>query len=70
MQVSLAKANIDLIAKRRYFATWKADGTRFLLLILRFGAYLLNRSMQVRRVQVSISSPAPLHHVLPHLADP
>ena len=32
--------------------TWKADGTRYLLLLCMWGAYLVDRSFHVRRVQM------------------
>jgi mRNA-capping enzyme len=35
-----------------YRVSWKADGTRYLLLLLHGGAYLLNRAARVRRVQL------------------
>jgi mRNA-capping enzyme len=50
-QVSLSRDNLDLLDKRRYWVTWKADGTRYLLLITTMGTYLIDRSFNVRRVQ-------------------
>jgi hypothetical protein len=35
--------------------TWKADGTRYMVAIMRYGTYLVDRKFQVRRVQVSRS---------------
>jgi hypothetical protein len=32
---------------RRYFVTWKADGTRYLMLLTREGVYLIDRSGEV-----------------------
>lgn len=32
----------------RYWVTWKADGTRYMLLLLKFGAYLIDRAGEVR----------------------
>ena len=32
--------------------TWKADGTRYLLLLCMWGTYLVDRSFHVRRVQM------------------
>ena len=49
--VSLDRANLGLLRARRFWVTWKADGTRHLLLLCRWGAYLLDRSFAVRRVQ-------------------
>ena len=33
--------------------TWKADGTRYMIAIMRYGTYLVDRKFMVRRVQVS-----------------
>jgi hypothetical protein len=41
-----------LLKERYYYVTWKADGTRYMLLILREGAYLIDRNFVFRRVQV------------------
>ena len=43
----------------RYWVTWKADGTRYMLLLLRWGTYLIDRKCAVRRVQMRW--PMPLH---------
>ena len=40
-----------------YRVSWKADGTRYLLLLLHGGAYLLNRAARVRRVQLRFPGP-------------
>jgi mRNA-capping enzyme len=50
--VSLDRRNLELIQRRRYLVTWKADGTRYLLLATTWGCYLLDRAFVVRRVQV------------------
>ncbi|KAK9804496.1 hypothetical protein WJX73_010638 [Symbiochloris irregularis] len=50
--VSLARSNLELLKQRRYYVTWKADGTRYMLLICKWGAYLIDRSFTVRRVQM------------------
>ncbi|KAF8072474.1 Rngtt [Scenedesmus sp. PABB004] len=50
--VSLALDNLDLVRTKRYFVTWKADGTRYLLLLLREGAYLIDRAGEVRRAHM------------------
>jgi mRNA-capping enzyme len=34
----------------RYFVTWKADGTRYMMLVTKWGCYLIDRSGGVRRV--------------------
>lgn len=50
--VSLARSNVSLLAARRYWVTWKADGTRYMLLVLRTGTYLIDRKLAVRRLQL------------------
>ena len=50
--VSLDRQNLGLLRQERYAVTWKADGTRYMLLIQRWGTYLVDRSFKVRRVQV------------------
>ena len=52
--VSLSLANSHLLSDRTldYMVSWKADGTRYLLLLLHGGAYLLDRAGRVRRVQM------------------
>ncbi|KAK6944694.1 mRNA capping enzyme, adenylation domain [Dillenia turbinata] len=37
---------------RYYYATWKADGTRYMMLITLDGCYLIDRSFNFRRVQM------------------
>lgn len=49
--VSLARSNLHLLKEKRYWVTWKADGTRYLMLIHRSGTYLIDRSNTVTRVQ-------------------
>ncbi len=50
--VSLAASNVHLLSKHRYYVTWKADGTRYMLYIGILGTYLIDRSFKVRRVQM------------------
>jgi len=50
--VSLAASNMHLLKEHRYFVTWKADGTRYMLYIGILGTYLIDRSFKVRRVQM------------------
>ena len=50
--VSLDRQNLSLLHRERYWVTWKADGTRYMLLIMRLGTYLVDRSFKVRRLQV------------------
>ena len=57
--VSLASSNIGLLKKHRYFVTWKADGTRYMLYITTMGTYLIDRSFNVRRVQMRWPTAAP-----------
>lgn len=52
--VSLDRQNVAMLRQERYWVTWKADGTRYMLLILPWGTYLVDRSFKVRRVQVSM----------------
>jgi mRNA-capping enzyme len=57
--VSLNSINLSMICDRRYSVTWKADGVRYLILILRDGTYLIDRKFAVRRVQMRFPL---LHH--------
>ncbi|XP_048138695.1 mRNA-capping enzyme-like [Rhodamnia argentea] len=50
--VSLNRENLQLLRQRYYYATWKADGTRYMMLITVDGCYLIDRSFNVRRVQM------------------
>ncbi|KAH9302911.1 hypothetical protein KI387_014494 [Taxus chinensis] len=50
--VSLDRAHIQLLRQRYYYATWKADGTRYMMLITREGCYLIDRKFSFRRVQL------------------
>lgn len=50
--VSLDRAHIQLLRQRYYYATWKADGTRYMMLITREGCYLIDRKFNFRRVQL------------------
>lgn len=36
----------------RLRVTWKADGTRYMLVLMRWGTYLIDRKFAIRRVQV------------------
>ncbi|PON63714.1 Atypical dual specificity phosphatase, subfamily A [Trema orientale] len=44
--------NLQLLRQRYYYATWKADGTRYMMLITIDGCYLIDRSFNFRRVQM------------------
>lgn len=50
--VSLDRAHLQLLRQRYYYATWKADGTRYMMLITRDGCYLIDRKFNFRRVQL------------------
>ena len=50
--VSLDRQNMTRLQHERYRVTWKADGTRYMLMMLKWGTYLVDRSLKVRRVQV------------------
>ena len=47
--VSLSRDNMSLLKSQPYSVTWKADGTRYMLLLMRDGAYLVDRKFGVRR---------------------
>uniref|UniRef100_A0A2P2LYM9 mRNA guanylyltransferase n=1 Tax=Rhizophora mucronata TaxID=61149 RepID=A0A2P2LYM9_RHIMU len=50
--VSLNRDNLQLLRQRYYYATWKADGTRYMMLITMDGCYLIDRGFNFRRVQM------------------
>ncbi|KAK1646473.1 hypothetical protein QYE76_064278 [Lolium multiflorum] len=50
--VSLNSDNLQLLRQRYYYATWKADGTRYMMLIMRDGCFLIDRNFCFRRVQM------------------
>ncbi|XP_010654205.1 uncharacterized protein LOC100256199 [Vitis vinifera] len=50
--VSLNRDNLQLLRQRYYYATWKADGTRYMMLITVDGCYLIDRTFTFRRVQM------------------
>ncbi|XP_042011869.1 mRNA-capping enzyme-like isoform X1 [Salvia splendens] len=50
--VSLNRENLQLLRQRYYYATWKADGTRYMMLITIDGCYLIDRHFSFRRVQM------------------
>lgn len=69
--VSLDRKNLQLLRQKYYYATWKADGTRYMMLIARDGVYLIDRNFKFRRVQlrfpikgqISKDALAPTHHL-------
>ncbi|KAK2966141.1 hypothetical protein RJ640_018394 [Escallonia rubra] len=50
--VSLNRENLQLLRQRYYYATWKADGTRYMMLITMDGCFLIDRTFTFRRVQM------------------
>lgn len=46
------------ILRYRYWVSWKADGTRYLLLLLWRGCYLIDRSYKVARIQMRFPNAA------------
>ncbi|KAF6156800.1 hypothetical protein GIB67_033269 [Kingdonia uniflora] len=50
--VSLNRENLQLLRQRYYYATWKADGTRYMMLITWDGCYLIDRNFCFRRIQM------------------
>ena len=44
--------NLLLLRTRYYYATWKADGTRYMMLITVDGCFLIDRDFKFRRVQM------------------
>ncbi|MBA0643126.1 hypothetical protein Goklo_027442 [Gossypium klotzschianum] len=48
----VCRDNLQLLRQRYYYATWKADGTRYMMLITIDGCYLIDRSFNIRRVQM------------------
>lgn len=48
----LCSENVKLLRQRYYYATWKADGTRYMMLITMDGCYLIDRHFKFRRVQM------------------
>lgn len=72
--VSLDRKNIQLLRQRIYYATWKADGMRYMMLLMADGVYLIDRNFRFRRVQARFpirvhnsgtskkNEAAPMHH--------
>lgn len=48
--VSLDREQFQLLKQRYYYATWKADGMRYMMLLTREGCYLMDRMFRFRRV--------------------
>lgn len=49
---SFFRENQQLLRQRYYYATWKADGTRYMMLITWDACYLIDRRFHFRRVQM------------------
>eukprot|EP00899_Mesostigma_viride_P025155 jgi/Mesvir1/5824/Mv26558-RA.1 len=68
--VSLDNQNFwEHISSKYYYVTWKADGTRYMLLITNDGAYVIDRTFTFRRMQLRFprrklreGDPAAHHH--------
>ncbi len=60
---------IRMAPPHRYWLTWKADGTRYMLFICRWGCYLIDRAFRVRRVQLRFPRTRP-HDVPPGVPFP
>ncbi|VVA93609.1 unnamed protein product [Arabis nemorensis] len=50
--VSLDRESLQLLRQRYYYVTWKADGTRYMMLITIDGCYLIDRNFKFRRTQM------------------
>ncbi|XP_052623183.1 uncharacterized protein LOC111886388 isoform X2 [Lactuca sativa] len=50
--VSLSRDNLQLLRQRYYYATWKADGTRYMMLITWDGCFLIDRNFNFRSVEL------------------
>ena len=60
--VSLNKDNLQLLRQHYYYTTWKADGTRYMMLITMDGCYLIDRNFSFRRVQMRFPCRDQTHH--------
>ncbi|GJP59202.1 hypothetical protein CLOP_g9484 [Closterium sp. NIES-67] len=60
--VSLDLKNLQLLRQRLYYVTWKADGTRYMMLICPDGCYLIDRNFRFRRVQMRFPMRKYLQH--------
>ncbi|KAF6150743.1 hypothetical protein GIB67_020826 [Kingdonia uniflora] len=54
--VSLNRENLQLLRQKYYYTTWKADGTRYMMLITCDGCYLIDRNFCFRRIQMRFPS--------------
>ena len=56
--MSMARANLNMLASQRYWVTWKADGTRYMLFLCKWGVYTIDRAFRVRRTQMRFINPS------------
>ncbi len=54
----MARANWNTLASQRYWVTWKADGTRYMLFVCKWGVYTIDRAFRVRRTQMRFINPS------------
>lgn len=54
--VPLNKENIEVLKQRCYYASWKAKGNRYMMLIAIDGCYLIDTQFNFRRVQMRFPS--------------
>ncbi|KAL8262117.1 hypothetical protein R6Q59_026166 [Mikania micrantha] len=52
VNLSSFRDNLQLLRQRYYYATWKADGTRYMMLITWNGCFLIDRNFNFRSVQL------------------
>ena len=57
---------MDAITKEDYHVTWKADGTRYMLLLQKDGVYVVDRKFAVRRVQMRFPAVFKSHGMVVH----
>jgi hypothetical protein len=60
----VCRDNLQLLRQRYYYATWKADGTRYMMLITMDGCYLIDRNFNCRRVQMRFPCRSTTNEVL------
>ena len=50
--ISLNRDHLQLLSQHYYYATWKADGTRYMMLITLDKCYLIDKSYNFQKVQI------------------
>uniref|UniRef100_A0A803KTR5 mRNA guanylyltransferase n=1 Tax=Chenopodium quinoa TaxID=63459 RepID=A0A803KTR5_CHEQI len=50
----LRRVKLQLLRQRYYYATWKADGTRYMMLLSPDGCYPIDRRFKFRRMQMRL----------------